>query len=109
MALREGDKVWTAEAVDHSEWPTATLDELAARAQSLPGLSDAKFDGWRAEKQLKISPVHVVRRLRDSVLIDRGLANDDVLITSRLQLAIPGVLLRVMIKVAPEPHAERSP
>ncbi len=66
---------------------------------------------WRVgpEQTLQAAPVTILRRLRDTVLIDGGLADGDQIVTSRLASPVPGMKLRVKVPEAtPRAEVERE-
>ncbi len=61
------------------------------------------------EESLETRPVEVVWRFEDSVCIDAGLSDGDLVVTSRLATPIDGMKLRVAAGAAPALAADRLP
>lgn len=65
---------------------------------------------WKVtdERTLEITPVRVVRRRADTVLIDEGVAAGDRIVTSRLTAPVPGMRLRLPGDKKPEAPKARA-
>jgi multidrug efflux pump subunit AcrA (membrane-fusion protein) len=89
-ALHE-DHIWV-----FSPEPARGQGELSVKPQDGVRSPSASTQGQTLLLgKLEVRPVKVLRRRADSVLIREGLAEDELVITSRLPTAVPGMLLRL--------------